>query len=265
MSEATAMTGSGMLAGRVAFVTGAGGGIGRGIAQALAAAGAAVAVTGRRRSTCDDTVRMIEAEGGNAIALEVDVGEAMLVQRGVEATVQRWGRLDILVQNANAGMDSAVPVALEAITEEDWYRQARVAWDGNLHCAQAALPHLKASGRGRFIVLGSAFGLHGAAMNPVYSALKGGDRGFVKSLAREWGVHGITVNAIEPAAATEPTEVFFAQNPAVREAYLRMFPLGRMGAPRHDIGRAVVALCSDLMGYVSGQNLPVDGGLYTAL
>ena len=264
MSDTT-VTGAGLLAGRVAFVTGAGGGIGRGIAQALAAAGAAVAVTGRRRSTCDDTVKLIEAEGGVALALEVDVGDATLVQRGVEATVQRWGRLDIVVQNANAGMDSAVPVDLEAITEADWYAQARVAWDGNLHCAQAALPHLKASGHGRFIVLGSAFGLHGAAMNPVYSALKGGDRGFVKSLAREWGAHGITVNAIEPAAATEPTEIFFAQNPAVRDAYLRMFPLGRMGAPRADIGRVVVALCSDLMGYVSGQNLPVDGGLYTAL
>ena len=124
---------------------------------------------------------------------------------------------------------------IEDIVEEDLLRQARVAWDGSFHCAQAALPHLKASGHGRFIVLGSSFGLHGAAMNPIYSALKGGDRGFVKSLAREWGPHGITVNAIEPSAATEPTEVFFAQNPAVRDMYLKMFPLGRMGvaAPRH--------------------------------
>jgi 3-oxoacyl-[acyl-carrier protein] reductase len=73
------------------------------------------------------------------------------------------------------------------------------------------------------------------------------------------------VNAIEPASATEPTEAFFALNPAVRDMFMSMFPLGRMGAPRSDIGRAVVALCSDLMGYVSGQNLPVDGGLYTAL
>jgi len=103
MSGATVTAvGSGLLAGRVAFVTGAGGGIGRGIAQALAAAGAAVAVTGRRQSTCDETVKMIEAEGGIAFALEVDVGDATLVHRGVEATVQRWGRLDILVQNANA-------------------------------------------------------------------------------------------------------------------------------------------------------------------
>jgi 3-oxoacyl-[acyl-carrier protein] reductase len=268
MSEAAttpSVTGSGLLAGRVAFVTGAGAGIGRGIAQALAAAGARVAVTGRRLPTCEETVQMIEGEGHRALALEADVGDAAAVERAVAVTVARWGRLDIVIQNANAGGDSSHPIALEDITEADWMRQARVAWDGNLHCAQAALPHLKRSRQGRFIVLGSAFGLHGAAMNPVYAALKGGDRGFVKSLAREWGPLGITVNAIEPAAATEPTEAFFAQNPAVRDAFMRMFPLGRMGVPRHDIGRAVVALCSDLMGYVSGQNLPVDGGLYTAL
>jgi 3-oxoacyl-[acyl-carrier protein] reductase len=254
-----------LLEGRVAFVTGAGGGIGRGIALALAAAGAQVVVTGRRGSTCEETVALIAAEGGAAMAMEVDVGDADAVRGAVHAAVERWGRLDIVVQNANAGGDSARPMALEDVTDDDLARQARVAWDGSFHCAQAAFAHLKASGRGRFIVLGSAFGLHGAAMNPVYSALKGGDRGFVKSLAREWGRHGITVNAIEPSAATEPTEIFFAQNPAVRDMYLRMFPLGRLGAPRDDIGRAVVALCSDLMGYVSGQNIPVDGGLYTAL
>jgi len=256
---------SGLLSGRVALVTGAGAGIGRGIAQALAAAGAHVAVTGRRRGPCDDTLALIAAEGGSAIALETDVSDRPAVDRAIETVVKRWGRLDIVVQNANAGADSSHPIALEEITEADWTRQARVAWDGNFHCAQAALPHLKASGKGRFIVLGSAFGLHGAAMNPIYSALKGGDRGFVKSLAREWGPHGITVNAIEPAAMTEAAQVFFEQNLALRDMFIAMFPLGRLGEPRNDIGRAVVALCSDMMGYVSGQNLPVDGGLYTAL
>jgi 3-oxoacyl-[acyl-carrier protein] reductase len=254
-----------LLSGRVAIVTGAGAGIGRGIALALAAAGAHVAVTGRRASTCDETLALIAREGGSAFALEVDVSDRAAVDRAVEAVAGRWGRLDIVVQNANAGEQSSHPIALEDVTEDDWMRQARVAWDGNFHCAQAALPHLKASGKGRFVVLGSAFGLHGAAMNPIYSALKGGDRGFVKSLAREWGRHGITVNAIEPAAMTEPAQVFFDQNPALRDLFIAMFPLGRMGEPRNDIGCAVVALCSDMMGYVTGQNLPVDGGLYTAL
>jgi 3-oxoacyl-[acyl-carrier protein] reductase len=254
-----------LLEGRVALVTGAGSGIGRGIALALSAAGANVAVTGRRLSTCEDTLRLIDEEHGNAIAIEMDVSRQEAVQDAIGHAVAQWGALDIVVQNANAGGDSSHPIALEDVSADDWYRQARVAWDGTWHCAGAALPHLKASGRGRFIVLGSAFGLHGAAMNPVYSALKGGDRGLVKSLAREWGPHGITVNAIEPAALTEPAEVFFNQNPAVREKFISMFPLGRMGAPRNDIGRAVVALCSDYLGYVTGQNIPVDGGLYTAL
>jgi len=254
-----------LLAGRVALVTGAGAGIGRGIALALASAGAKVAVTGRRGASCEETVALIAAEGGDAVAIEVDVADAAAVQSGVATTLARWGRLDIVVQNANAGGDSARPIALDDVTEGDFLRQARVAWDGNFHCARSARAHLAAHGCGRFIVLGSAFGLHGAAMNPIYAALKGGDRGFVKSLAREWGPQGITVNEIAPAAATEPTEVFFAQNPAVRDMYMKMFPLGRMGAPRQDIGRAVVALCSDLMGYVSGQTIPVDGGLYTAL
>lgn len=252
------------LEGRVALVTGAGSGIGRGIALALCAAGANVVVTGRRLATCEDTLRLIDEEHGNAIAVEMDVTREEAVHDAMTHTLAQWGRLDIVVQNANSN-DSAHPVALEDVTEDDWYRQARVAWDGTLHCARAALPHLKASGQGRFIVLGSAFGLHGAGMNPVYSTLKGGDRGLVKSLAREWGPYGITVNAIEPAALTEPAEVFFNQNPAIRDQFIAMFPLGRMGVPRDDIGRAVAALCGDAMGYVTGQNLPVDGGLYTAL
>jgi 3-oxoacyl-[acyl-carrier protein] reductase len=114
-------------------------------------------------------------------------------------------------------------------------------------------------------MLGSCFGLHGAAMNPIYAALKGGDRGFVKALAREWGPDGITVNAIEPAAVTEPAEVFFNQYPEMRAKYLGNFPMRRMGRPREDIGRAVAALCGDDFGFVTAQSIQVDGGLYTAL
>jgi 3-oxoacyl-[acyl-carrier protein] reductase len=253
------------LDGRSVLISGAGTGIGRGLAQAFAAAGAQVVVTARRRDTGRATLDLIEAEGGRGLAVEMDVTRRDQVDAAVAATLARYGRLDIVIHNANAGNDSALPVALEDITDALWDRQAQVAWDGAFHLAQASFAALKASGQGRFVMLGSAFGLHGAAMNPVYSSLKGGDRGFVKALAREWGPHGITVNAIEPAAITEPTEVFFNQYPAVKARYLGNFSMRRMGDPRHDIGRAVVAMCSSDFGYVTAQSIQIDGGLYTAL
>jgi len=253
------------LQGTTALITGAGSGIGRGIALALAAAGANVVVTARRAATGEETLALIKQEGGKGIAVEMDVTKRADVDRGISQTVSHFGGLDILVHNANASGDSALPVKLEDIDEALWDSQARVSWDGAFHCMQAAFPHLKASPRGRVVILGSCFGLHGAAMNPTYAALKGGDRGLVKSLAREWGPYGITVNAIEPASATEPTKVFFSQNPALEKAYLRNFSMRRMGDPRADIGRAIVALCSDEFGYITAQSIQVDGGLYTAL
>ena len=202
------MSDGGRLRGRTAVVTGAGGGIGRGIALALAAEGANVVIAARRLLTGEQTAAMIRAEQGEALALQCDVAEQQQVAATIAAAVAAYGALDIVVHNANAS-DSAMPIALEAVTDENWQAQAAVAWDAAFFLAQAAHLHLKESGRGRFIVLGSCFGLHGAAMNPIYAALKGGDRGLVKALAREWGADGITVNAVEPAAATEPTEVFF--------------------------------------------------------
>jgi 3-oxoacyl-[acyl-carrier protein] reductase len=196
--------------------------------------------------------------------VQCDVTQETAVCRAVEQSAQEFGGLDIVVHNANAA-ESAHPIALEAVTAEDFRRQARVTWDGAFWLARASLPYLKKSAAGRFILLGSAFGLHGAGFNPVYAGLKGGIRGLSKALAREWGPFGITVNAIQPAAATEPTEIFFGQYPEVRAAYLKNFPLGRMGRPREDIGGAVIALCSDDCGYVTAQSIQVDGGLYTAM
>jgi 3-oxoacyl-[acyl-carrier protein] reductase len=252
------------LSGRTALITGAGGGIGRGMALALAAAGANVTVAVRRKTTGDETAALIRAEGGNVLVVEADVAKQVDVQNAVAKAVAEFSGLDIVIHNANAG-DSAHPMALEEVTDETWHSQARVTWDGALWLAQATLPHLKRSSAGRFILLGSAFGLHGAGFNPVYAALKGGVRGFTKSLAREWGPFGITVNAIQPAAVTEPAEVFFNQHPEVRAAFMRNFPLGRMGRPREDIGRAVVAICSDEFGFITAQSIQVDGGLYTAV
>lgn len=253
-----------LLQGRVAIVTGAGAGIGRGIALALAAAGAQVVVAARRSQTGDETVAMIEAEGGSAFSIQTDVADRAQVKAMVVATLERYGRIDIAVHNASSGR-SGHPARLAEIDDDAWREQSGVALGGARNLAVEAFDALRASGVGRIVLLGSAFGLHGAAMNPVYAALKGAERGLTKSLAREWGRFGITVNMICPAAATEPTEVFFAQNPALKQAFLANFPLGRMGRPREDIGMAVVSICGDGFGYVTAQSIQVDGGLYTAV
>lgn len=128
--------------------------------------------------------------------------------------------------------------------------------------ARSAYPHLARSTKGRFVLMTSDYGYHGAAMNTIYAAQKASFRAFIKSLAREWGPAAITVNALSPSAATPPTRVFFDQNPAARDAYIRKFPLQRMGDPRADIAEAAVLLCGDAMGYLTGQTLFLDGGLY---
>lgn len=108
-------------------------------------------------------------------------------------------------------------------------------------------------------------------MNPIFVALKGGDRGFTKALAREWAPHGITVNAIDPIASADPTALFsrlnleFGLNPEAITRVMRNLPMGRLGRPREDIGRAVVAICSDDFGFVTAQSIQVDGGVYTAI
>jgi len=255
---------SNSLAGQTALVTGAGGGIGRGIALELAAAGAQVVVAARRGTTGEETAQLIRAEGGQALAIEADVTCLLDMQRAVNAALERFAGLDILVHNATHGA-SGHPKQLQDFADDDWDAQVAVDLVGAHHCALTAHEALSASGAGRMILLCSTFGLHGAALNPAYAAIKGGIRGLTKALAREWGPQGITVNAISPSALTAASAAFFDSNPTLRDAYIANFPLGRMGHERDDIGRAVVGLCGEGMGYITGQIIQVDGGLYTAV
>lgn len=254
---------AGLLAGRTALVTGASGGVGRGLAQALALAGASVTVAARSPVGGNDTVALIDAAGGRALFVPTDVCDDVAVRTAVDRTVQAFGGLDIVVHNAASTLSKPTP--LEAIDEALWLEQAGVSLDALHHLATASLPHLRGTGRGRFLVLTSAQGQHGGAMNPAYTALKAAQRGFVKSLAREWGPHGVVVNALAPAALTDAARTYLEADPDRTREAMKSFPLGRMGDMRDDIGPAAVALCSDLWRYVTGQTVNVDGGYYTAL
>jgi len=250
------------LAGKVAIVTGAGSGIGRELALALAARGARVGVGVRRIETGEETVSLITASGGEAIPLAMDVSQEAVVESGTAEIARRFGRLDILVHNANDRSTSGVVAADENLTAEKWRDQSRIALGGAFLTARAAYPHMKAAGGGRVFLMSSTFGFHGAAMNTIYASQKSAFRGFIKSLAREWGRDGITVNGICPAAATAPTKIFFDQNPPMRDAYMRKFAVGRMGDPRTDIAEALAVLCMDETSYLTGQVMFLDGGMY---
>lgn len=220
-------------------------------------------IAARRGATGEETAKLIRAEGGKALAEQVDVTRPDDVERAVASTLSHFGSLDILVHNATHG-SSGHPKRLEDFEDEDWDAQVAVDLIGAHNCAVAAFDALRARGAGQVILLCSTFGLHGAALNPAYAAIKGGIAGLTKSLAREWGPSGITVNAIAPSAMTAASAEFFASQPELYERYIANFPLGRIGSEREDVGRAVAALCAPGMAYVTGQIIQVDGGLYTA-
>ena len=248
------------LDGRTAIVTGAGGGLGRGIALALAEAGARVVIAARRQATGDETVNLIEREGGRALSVQADVSVRADVERTIAAALGAFGALHIVVHNAASGL-SGIPAQLNEISEQNWHEQTRVSLDALFFLARAAYEHLREHGRGRLIVLASAQGATGGSMNPAYAAVKSGQRGFVRALAREWGVHGITVNAILPAGLTDATKAHIERNPNLRELIKKQNPMGHLGDPRTEIGAAVVGLASDAGCYINGQSVAVDGGI----
>lgn len=264
MSEMDWSNARALLDGRVAIVTGAGGGIGRGLACALGRAGAKVVVAVRRRSTGEETAALVRADGGEALVAEADVSRRAAIDAMVAEVLSAYGGVDIVIHNASSGL-SGKPFALEDIDDAAWDEQCETALAAPFHLAQAAFEPLRKSGRGRFIVFTSSQGLHGGAMNPVYSATKSAQRGFTKALAREWGPHGIVVNAVAPAALTDAARDYLARDPERAKKAAESFPLGRMGDMRDDIGAMVVAMCSDYWRYVTGQVINADGGYYTAL
>jgi len=250
------------LSNRVAIVTGAGQGVGEGIAHALARQGASVVVAARRAATGEPVAGAIRAGGGDAVCIVTDVTERASIEAGVAATVERFGRLDIVVHNAFAG---GVATRLESTPDDVWFQLSRTAVWASFWCAQAAHPHLASSPHGRYVMLTSPAGVEGSANLPLYAPVKGAQRAIAKSLAREWGPDGITVNCIAPVAETPALTDIFEQVPTLRGSIEARTPLGRIGDPIADIGGVAVFLCSDEASFVSGQTIVCDGGSFLGL
>lgn len=248
-----------VLVGKVAIVTGAGQGVGRGIARALAAEGATAVVVGRTLEKCVRTADEIIAEGGKALALACDVSSREQVQAAVDQTVEAFGAIDILVNNAHT---SRPMVSLEMTTDKDM-SLAFKGVHGTLFFMQAAFPHLTAS-RGRVINLGSVAGIRGDEGFAAYAAAKEAVRALSRVAAREWGKHGITVNVICPFSDSPGVEYMIENTPGFIDELTTSTSMKRLGDSKQDVGRTAAFLASDAASYVTGQTINVDGGIWIA-
>jgi NAD(P)-dependent dehydrogenase (short-subunit alcohol dehydrogenase family) len=247
----------------VALVTGAGQGVGRGCALALGAAGHSVVVAARRAENGEPVADEIRARGGQALCVPTDVTERDAIFAAVARAVDEFGGLDVMVHNAFTG--TGPPYRVEDATDEIWEPASRSAVWASIWCAQAASPHLAASDAGRLILVTSTAGIEGSASLPLYGAVKAAQRGLAKSLAREWGPRGVTVNCIAPLAMTAAMESAFVKNPNLQGNLEARLPLGRLGDTERDIGSVVAFLASEAAGYITGQTIVCDGGSFTGL
>jgi NAD(P)-dependent dehydrogenase (short-subunit alcohol dehydrogenase family) len=251
------------LNGRVSIVTGSAGGIGRAIALAMAEAGARVVVSDTRTVEGEATVNAIQAAGGEAIFVACDVSNSDRVGHLVTASLEHFGRLDALINNAGISGGSSLAHELEL---ETWDRVMAVNLRGPFLCAKHAIPHLISSG-GTIINIASTYGLIGAPLAPAYCASKAGLVNLTRQLAVDYGPHKIRVNAICPGyvdtdmggfRASLPPEQSAAAN-ARREANAALQPIGRQ-AQALEIARVAVFLASEESSFMTGSILTVDGG-----
>jgi NAD(P)-dependent dehydrogenase (short-subunit alcohol dehydrogenase family) len=243
------------LAGQVALVTGASRGIGRGLVDALAAAGASVAVTARSHADAAAVAAEVVAAGGAATGHALDVTDVASIGAAVDAVAERHGRLDILVANAGLGANHA---AVD-VTERDWDEMMDVNARGLFFTAQAAGRVMLAQGAGRIIAISSQASTVGIREHAVYCASKGAVNQLVRVLALEWGGRGVTVNAVAPTFIYTPGTADRLDDPEYLRAVVDRIPIGHVGMIA-DVAGAVVYLASEAGAMVNGAILTVDGG-----
>ncbi len=244
-----------MLDGKIALVTGAGQGVGQGIALALAAEGARLAVTGRTLEKLETTCEIIAGRGGEAIPVVCDVKSAESLAACVDTVVDHFGGLQILVNNA-----MEVPLGtLEQVTDEAFTAGFESGPLATMRMMKLCYPHLK--GDGCIINLGSASAKRWDMTGyGAYAATKEAIRCLTRAAACEWGADGIRTNAILPHAKSPGLAWWIENNPEEAAEFIATIPQKRVGECEEDIGRFVALLCSEGSGYINGQSIAVDGG-----
>ncbi len=250
-------------ANKTILVTGATGGIGRGIALACGEAGWSVWIAARREKEGLEVADEIDAAGGIGHFVLCDVGDPTSADAAIDAVISGDGRLDGIVHNATSGL-SPVPVPLHEVSLADFQNHVDVALRALHSLARKGYEPLKAS-QGSLLLMTSEAGFEGKAKLAPYAGVKGAQRGFARALAREWGREGIRVNSIAPLASTPAMVRAFELDEAMASRILGRNPLGRLGDSTEDIGRAARFLLSDDARYVTGHTLMVDGGSCPAI
>jgi len=251
------------LKGKVVVVTGAAAGIGKAAARRFAQEGAKVAAWDVSDAKADELVKELEAAGGEAIFVKVNVADAGSVTAGTEIVVAKWGRMDVLVNNAGIVRDAQLVkykdgAVVSTMTDEAWDAVINVNLKGVFLCTRAVVPHMIKGGGGVVLSASSVVGLYGNFGQTNYSATKGGLITMTKTWARELGKFGIRVNAVAPGFIA--TEILASMPEKVVESMVAHTPVGRMGKPE-DIADAYVWLASDAAAFVHGATISVDGGL----
>lgn len=243
------------LEGKIALITGGASGIGKGMAMSFVKEGAKVVIVDLNEEVGQQTVKELQEIQADSLFIQANLAEHDKLQSIVTKVIEKFGKLDILVNNAHAS--NRAP--LEQLTQADFDLSFNTGFYPTLYLMQAALPYLKES-KGKIINFASGAGINGDATQGAYAAAKEAIRGITRVAANEFGPFGINVNIISPIANSPGVQQWAKAEPEYYQAMLSKIPLGRLGELEDDIGRVAVFLASEDSDYITGQTIMVDGG-----